>query len=318
MYERLLLWGQPAFAGRYAKSYTCSNESSAPVSEDFFSLLMGFARLINVAASQSSLSGGEEWRRSGQTLLIKAYRHLESLGRLSRGVPSTPWNASSSVYIDHASVAVLARAVFEAYILFHYIFVDGTADDQLFRYRVWKLSGLIERGRMAGISRIAAERQRILDEDRLEIDDCLVHIRSDKRYLDLGKAAQKKVEHGDFKMGKRFSELAQRAGLPRKYAADAYNHFCEYAHSGPVSTYQIEDAMVDKGGHKLAGFALSFCSILTSQIIRNYAALLPEVYAALKSEQPLLDLLARWHFMTEAVEGMFAESPYSPYSSDKR
>lgn len=88
---------------------------------EFTKLKEIFGRLIE-AQSGIRLEPGEGWKNHAQILLIKIFRHLESIETIFEGVQTSIGKKTFPHYVDHASIAVLARTAFETYMMFHFIF----------------------------------------------------------------------------------------------------------------------------------------------------------------------------------------------------
>ena len=86
---------------------------------DFTNLREVFGRLIEAQAS-IQVEAGEGWKNHAQILLIKIFRHLESIETISEGVHTSVGEKTFPHYVDHASIAVLARTAFETYMTVSY------------------------------------------------------------------------------------------------------------------------------------------------------------------------------------------------------
>lgn len=262
---------------------------------EFSKLLNIFANLIQGHASKS-VPDGQAWKNDGQVLLIKVYRHLESIEILFKGVETTVDGITYPRYVDHSSIAVLGRAAFESYMMFYFIFCSGSEELCMLRYRVWKMIGLKERQKLNGPLLHDQHWAQILRGEEKEISSLDKLIRVDRLFVQYQKELQEKVlKKDDVRMGFRWMDIAEQAGFPRKYAFDIYSHFCNYAHSGAISVFQIRDASND-GFHKnLAANTITFCTLLMSQAIMNYARVFDEVSHNLKNDPEMLAITDRWH-----------------------
>ena len=227
-------------------------------------------------------------------LLIKIFRHLESIETISEGVHTSVGEKTFPHYVDHASIAVLARTAFETYMMFHFIFCAKPELSRL-RHQVWEYVGLRGRQALHGTVVGRAQWQHVIEADIKRIQILDHEIRANRIFAQYMKEVQDKVlKKNDAKMGFKWMDLAEESGFPRKYARDMYSHFCNYAHADLISVLQIHDAS-DSGHHKkLASVAISFCALLMGQIIANYAQLFPLVDQTLKADPEALVLLDRW------------------------
>lgn len=252
---------------------------------DFSLLIRAFSRLIQVMAD-TDISPGQEWKNDGQVFLIKAFRHLESIDLLYKGVVTVIDDEAFPTYIDHSSISVLARAAFETYLLFYFIFCDGPEEQRELRHRIWKMIGLKERQ----VLRVSQARNdfkwtSLLVSEKKEIERLEGLIKADRHFHQFTNELKDKVfKKNDVKIGRRWMDLAELAGFSRKYAYDRYTNFCNYAHSGLISIVQIRDAINEGQDKMLAENTLSFCTLLMGQILLAYTQLFPEVEQALTAD----------------------------------
>ncbi|HYD61692.1 MAG TPA: DUF5677 domain-containing protein [Noviherbaspirillum sp.] len=275
-------------------------------SADFSRLLATFATLIDIPAGQP-IPPGEAWKNDAQVLLIKIYRHLESIRMLFQGVTTTVHDKTHPPYVDHSSIAVLARAAFESYMLFHFIFCAPTEVARTLRYRVWKYAGLKSRQELHGPVTRSAVWDRVLERDRRTLLTLEQEIRADHLFQQYSTERQEKIlRQGDVKLGEKWMTLAEASGMPRKYAHDMYNHFCNYAHAGHISILQIRDASRAGDHQRLATGAISFCALLMSQVIANYARLFPDVAQAIEHDGEAAAMVERWQALLDTVSNWYA------------
>ena len=270
--------------------------------EDFSALIRIFAQLL-VAVTGKPLPKDQPWLNDGQVLLIKTFRHLESIEKLVDGVETQVGGTSYPGYIDHSSIAVLARAAFETYSLFHFIFCDEDSDVSFLRYRVWRMVGLKERQQLIGSKQVQPKLQEVKDREKAQIDRLWHEIENDPFYRKLSKQEKDAVKNrGDEKFGKRWAELAERAGLPRLYSHDMYKQFCNYAHASSISVFQIHDAIAEGEAKTLASVSISFCALLTSQLLISYADFHPAAKDVLLKDEQACTLVDRWLYFAEELE----------------
>jgi hypothetical protein len=282
-------------------------------SVDFALLRELFGRLIEVQAG-NPVAPDDRWKNHAQVLLIKVFRHLESIETIFKGVSTSLEGKFYPHYVDHASIAVLVRAAFETYMMFHFIFCAKTPELRQLRYKVWEYVGLRERQALHGTVLTKAQWQHVVSTDNRRIQALDKEIRADGLFAQYTKDIKDKVlKKNDVKMGLRWMDLAEESGFPRKYAHDMYSHFCNYAHSGFVSVLQIRDAAQAGDYKQLASVAISFCALLMGQIIDNYARLFSPVNQALQNDSEALALLGRWQALLGRLGTLYgAEAQRSP------
>jgi len=277
---------------------------------DFPVLIGKFAKLIDFA-SRIPVTKETAWKNSGQLLLIKAFRHLESINALARGVETELNGKKLPLYIDHSSISVLGRAAYETYVLFFFIFCDGTLEEQQLRYHVWRMSGLVSRQKLHGPLGIDSSFHQQKTDERSEIDRLRKLITEHPSFRVLDKNVRENVKKGnDVRLGKPLLDLAERAGLPRKYAADMYNHLCNYAHSGAISTFQIHDASSEQyADASLASATVVFCTFLLVEMILAYTTLFEEVDKFYVIDDELCKLVAHWFQLKLELAKLYAGIP---------
>jgi hypothetical protein len=277
---------------------------------DFPVLIRKFAKLIDFA-SRIPMTNERAWKNSGQLLLIKAFRHLESIGTLFNGIETELNGKKLPVYIDHSSISVLARAAYETYVIFYFIFCDGTAAEQQLRYQVWRMNGLMSRqklhGPLTGEAGFGAQKV----AERFEIDRLRALITDHPSFRSLKAHVRDNVKKGtDVRLGEPLLDLAERAGLPRKYAADMYNHLCNYTHSGAISTFQIHDATAEQNADaRLAGATVSFCTILLVELVFAYTTFFEEVDEYAVGDDELWEIADEWALLKMELAKLYDALP---------
>lgn len=272
--------------------------------DDFPRLLAKLGSLINVP-TKVSVTSENAWKNHGQLLVIKAYCHLKSIAVLAGS--SAEQNPANTSFIDHGSIAVVARAAYETYVLFNFIFLEEDPELRQFRHQVWRLSGLMSRMKLSRPQGLPPERIEQIECESAEINRLRPIIEGSRFFGMLSSHAQKNVRQGDgVRLGQALIDLAESAGLPRKYVADMYNHFCNYSHAGAISAFQLSDTLKDGTSLIMARVTVAFCCILLTQMILAYAKFFDEVNAAVMTDDELLELLGLWKGMSAAFAEMYS------------
>lgn len=159
--------------------------------EDFSTMLSGLGNLIELLNGSTALPG-MEWEVDGHTMLIKTFRHIESIGTLLKGVNTTINNKALPEYIDHSSISVLGRAAFENYLLYHFIFCTGPREQKILRHRIWKMIGLQERQNIHGPVKEKVKWNNEMKFDFEEINRLKTKIENDKLFKELTEGERKK------------------------------------------------------------------------------------------------------------------------------
>lgn len=134
-------------------------------------------------------------------------------------------------FLERTSVFVLARAGWEAFLMFHWIFVapqDNDAEREL-RYRRWSIES--PRARQAFEIVLEGQREQLAEEQG-EIERALAQIRENPAFLQ--RSCNEQTEfleaHGRWRPG--FQRIAEGADISKIFAKDHYSYLCDHAHSG--------------------------------------------------------------------------------------
>ncbi|MFC2000375.1 hypothetical protein ACFLXE_06435 [Chloroflexota bacterium] len=104
--------------------------------------------LANMVESNESAYAEDTDKRGeySKGLVTKFIYHALSLLYLSRNTFIFDFPSKPIKFMDHESMAVLARSAYETYLLFHYIFTSPKDEDERdFRYFLWVAAGYAER-----------------------------------------------------------------------------------------------------------------------------------------------------------------------------
>lgn len=267
----------------------------------------GLRCLVNVVHRTEECTAERAWLDSGQTLVIKVVHHMTAACDLTAGRQEDS-GGKFGWFIDHSSIAVLVRAAFEASVVFHFIFCDGTHEERRLRYNVWRLAALCARLQLRGTRNVQERVAPIREQDKATVAELQHAIENDAIFQTLSKDARNNaLRKGNFRLGNSWPDLAEKAGLPRGYAADLYNHLCEYTHSGAVSTYQMRDASTTGAGAGLASGSLLFCILLLNELIINYCRVFPRANQALLENHKLLMDVSTWRQKRDTFAKEYAD-----------
>jgi len=261
--------------------------------QDYMKLLDLLARVVE--ANKGPLDGADDRFLGAEELVNKFFLHAASVLYLSRGteleLPALP-NAQFK-FLDPGSVNVLARAVLETFLAFHYIFVQPkTLEEQNCRYWAWKAAGLTWR---QNLSVSVEEHRQKLAEEKEKIGDFHSKLKSNDAFQKLSKDQKKRVLEGKWKL-QPWPKIAESASLAKNLPTNEriYGYLCEYAHSGSLSTLQITQAGLNKEQLFLIQFTMDYIPIVIANFIREYCDLLPRAKAALTADTEGSDIVDTW------------------------
>lgn len=254
----------------------------------YVKLLDLLARVVE--ANKGPLNGADDRLLGAEELANKFFLHAASVLYLSRGtkLELSAFPSAQLKFLDPGSVNVLARAVLEAFLTFHYVFVQPkTLDEQNHRYWAWKAAGLTWRQKLSVSfeEQSVEEHRQKLAEEKEEIDELHSKLRSNAAFQQLPSDQKKRVLEGKWKL-QPWPEIAESAGLAKDLSTNRYiySYLCEYAHSGSLSTLQITQAGLNKEQVFLIQFTMDYIPIVIANFIRKYCDLLPRAKAALTAD----------------------------------
>jgi len=207
-----------------------------------------------------------------------------------------------SITVDPLSLETLVRAQFEAFCLFHHIYLKPTtpAEREMY-YLLWVIAGLNKRQKTVSRLTIPALLRKAAKE-KIELEGWLDKLWANAEYNALDAKGKKAVK--DAVKDKKYQVIlstgsARSAGwqalFKRAVPTDAFEQFymmlSQASHPSNVSMFQFRDMYKDGTYRSTAYFALQCSTILMAFTIRDYVKLFPileVVVNGLKEEHQLL------------------------------
>lgn len=249
---------------------------------------------------------GEEWKNDAQTLGTKIFRHIASAQQLSEGLHFEFGENYKFQYIDHSSVIVITRAAIEAFLTFHYIFINNDVNLSIFRHRTWQLAGLMDRSKLFASSPEAKE---ILKSEALEIEILKSEIHASPFYTNGNNAFRKGVDNGSWKPAGGMFTISDAADIHQKYFSDIYNIYSGHAHASFISALQIRDASRIEDQQMLAGGARQNLCLILAHFLFSYVKIFPNAKQILERDSGLFEIATKWYIQKSHVEFIYGKSP---------
>jgi len=184
-------------------------------------------------------------------------------------------------FTDVGSVNVIVRAAVESVLIFHYVFVAGSSEDELnFRHDAWVLADLQNRqdfivSSEEGKLKLAQEKELISKLDaKLRANSCLKALPAKQ---------QKAVLQGQQWRLAGWAKIGLDMGLDKSHAERFYSYLCSHAHSGYLSVLQVRQARTAADQRMLVEGSTGVLTIALAHMIRLYAGMFPRCAAALKA-----------------------------------
>lgn len=221
---------------------------------------------------------------TAEKLFLKFYRHADSAFYLY----SRYREPKRSSITDVGSINVIARAAFESFLLFHYIFVDPQSQNEKeFRYWAWLLNGELKRQQclqLHGTSRSKLEPQKRV------IDGLRQKLRGNDHFQGMSEKQQKRIlEDSRYKFYPSNTCMARRAELEAYWVEMFSKPLNDYIHSGSMSASQAQEDQ-----EVLQTFAFPLLMVAMAFMVKSYVRLFPKVDNHLNSKSnQIVDMWAQ-------------------------
>ncbi len=265
-----------------------AREATRRLREDCPKLLDLLGRVLD---ANKGAATDREWYAEG--LANKFFDHAFFALYLSQS-PNTIDFPSRAVKLSGvASIDVLTRATFEAFLTFHYVFyTPKTVEDQNYRYWAYRLAGCMERQDMHTKPTSVEHKQNLLD-DKKAIKDFCGKLNSNPIFEKLPQKQKNKVLKGNWKLSS-WGDIAKEVKLSGMLASDMYSYLCGYAHSSSLSVLQIKQAYEKHEEELLIEPSIILVSIVAANMILEYCELFKWSKDVLNQDQEGMKLVDLW------------------------
>jgi hypothetical protein len=268
---------------------------------DYMKLLDLLGRVLGADNLSSFLGDDNERILIARGLTNKLLEHAVTVLYLSRGtkqsLPSFGFN-----FFDSASIDVLTRAVFEAFLTFHYVFYEPkTKEERDYRYWCYKAAGIAERQN----ARVSTEEQRQKQAaEKKELGEVHEKLKSNVVFRSLTEAQRTRFFEGkeinlwrwgpDIKKVLSWRELAVDAGLSETLASDRYRHLSGRVHSSSLSVVQTIGDHVDREDKQVISGSIGTINVVIANMIKEYCGLFPKAREVLSRDSTGSGIVNWW------------------------
>jgi hypothetical protein len=246
------------------------------------------------------IGGNLAWQADAEPIATKLFFHLGSLYHLQDGTSFTGAPGAlfgSANYVDFPSIAVLARAAFETFLTFHFIFVEPkTQEEKQFRHTVWRIGGLRDRQRYFSFTKAGKSRQ---EQERAQIEELEAIIRNGSIFKDLDEPRKKDAIKGKWRFGKKWEDLAEMTGIHKNYFVSMYSYISSHAHTGYIGVLQLSQADDISIQRDLAGMYTYVGLMIMSHFVMCYCNIFPEAKALLDNNKDVRDFVNFYYLKAE-------------------
>ncbi|HUN56988.1 MAG TPA: DUF5677 domain-containing protein [Candidatus Binataceae bacterium] len=251
--------------------------------------------IVNLVQAQAGkpLVRGEVWLNDAQTLGRKMFEHLVSLRALSNVHHFQIADNLAFDFIDHASIKVVARAAFETYLVFFFIY--GGPDTTLceFRHSIWRYAGLNDRQKLPATTTEAQRRQA---DEKKEMERVKPSIQASPHLCAYTDQQVKKILAGDWRGGAPWHSLGTSAGFHESYFRTVYGYLCGYSHASYISAMQVGQARTLADQKMLGDMCVSIGAKLMAHFAHAYADLFAAAKPVLSADPAVGRIVDRWRF----------------------
>lgn len=213
------------------------------------------------------------WKYHSQTLVNKIIFTSYSIIKLTEGyiIKSFKEKDLQVDITDYQSIYILTRALIENYVTLCYIYNnDLSEEEQLFRFKLWEVSGLISRQNFSGENE---DYQKKKEEEKTTIDRINSEIKGMDEYIKLDKNKLNKLFTYGLPRLDSWQQLIRKSNLKKELIGNCYSLFSNYAHSEYLSIIQVaQSSMNSKNSENVSSIQLSLTvvRIINSMAVHYY------------------------------------------------
>ena len=195
-------------------------------------------------------------------------------------------------FFDSSSINVLARAALESFLVFHYVFVDPSDEEEKeFRYLSWKLADMLMRQKYDYMSPQGKLKQ---SQEKVLVENFTNQISGNKFFEKLTPKQQKALlNRGEWRL-KGWTDIGISAGLSEDHAKSCYRFLCSYAHAGSMSVLQTRQAMTAEQQKALCGATMALTMITMAFFVKSYCRLFEKCKTYLSKEEDINSFIKMW------------------------
>lgn len=271
--------------------------------EDYIKLLK---TLIKVAEANKGVPLGEDnLFLDAEGLCKKFMGHAASALCLfgSTTLPCVKVTDKGISFFDSGSINVLGRAALEAFLVFHYVFVEPQSDDEKdFRYYLWLHASYIDRQKFP--TRSEDGKKQLNDEKKI-IDALKEKINNNSVFKQLDEKKKKKLlEKGQWRL-QSWTDIGLSAGLSKILAKHFYSYLCIYAHSGCQSAQQVGNAETAEIQKALCFATMKLIMIAMANMIKIYCQMFVKSNDVLQKDEDAKKLIDQWVHIGNSLQNEF-------------
>lgn len=248
------------------------------------------------------------WLNDAQTLARKLYEHLASLHALTNVQRVEIRQSDSFEFVDHSSAKVLARAAFETYLVFFFIYSGSDRSLSEFRHKIWRYGGLADRQKYRSTN---AKTRNIQTAEKVRMDRLKTEIEASPHLRAYSRDAVKKILKGEWRGSDSWVALSGYAGFHESYFRNVYGYLCGYSHASYISALQVGQAQSLDDQRSLASACIGIGVVLMAHFVRAYIELFNDGKPILDDDQEAKMAVDRWNFSAADWDKVIAKQSTS-------
>jgi Family of unknown function (DUF5677) len=222
--------------------------------EENFENVMMFLSIVSSKVVGLSMSLGHSL---GTAIIGKICVTAMSIQDLFRG-----HEAGRLPFLDHASIAVLSRAIIDSSIMYFYLTEDVSGEEWAFRFKVMQIHDVTSRLRLfKGINPEEAEKQRtILNGIRNELKEMAF-------FKQRQEEEREKLLGGQMLYVSGMRSTLALMNFDKRYFDGVYNYLSAYVHSMPLSYFRDSEGFEQSFWQRVfAGYALHHAWVMMIRV----------------------------------------------------
>lgn len=190
-----------------------------------------------------SLNEGEVYL---ETLTNKIIYTSQSILNLAHGCSFTIKKYDTPIeVIDTTSIFILTRSIIEGFLSLEYLYFNELdREEQLFRFKLWQVSGLMSRQKFA--NSISERFKEKMERERVLVEQLKEEIKSSKYYTTLKGQKLYKFDTYGLPRLESWGELLSQSILKNSSFEKTYMLYTNYAHSEYLAMMQLHEGSLHK------------------------------------------------------------------------
>lgn len=261
--------------------------------KDFDELLNCFI-LIGNKLDGGRIASGQELLYNAEGLGQKIVQHSITIRVLYEGYQLRGFVET----VDFASIAVLARSIFETYLVFHYLFVeDVDSDTRDFRIESWFLGGL-DRVKYRPAFESDLEKW---ESENIKAEEHKTKIRATQFFQNLRGRNKANIINGKWQY-KQWHEMATSAGFSESFFRQTYMFLSSYAHSNRLSVIQIQQYKKRDDQQDIAAAFIAIILTVIAKYAYDYLQIMPGLKDKIDLNLPDFRLIKTYKDVGETIQ----------------